>query len=88
MVRQGVHAHTLMAPRAPRSAGRVRRPAAFGFGPALAPLVAIGAALAGLLFLILLPICGVASIAQAVAAAGWDLAKRLVQRTPSSPPED
>lgn len=79
MTRQDVHPHVLLAPRAPRSAGHVRRGAAFGVGPLLAVPVAIAAALAGLVFLLLLPLCGIASVAQAAAAAGWAFAKRVAR---------
>ncbi len=80
MMRQGVHAHLLLAPRAPRSAGRVRRAVAVRLRPALAPIAALAAALAGLVFVILLPICGVASVLQGAASAAWDLARRLARR--------
>ncbi len=43
-----------------------------------APLVAIGAFLAGALYVILLPVCGIASIAQGLAAGGW----RFLRATP------
>lgn len=37
----------------------------------LAPLVALVAALSGALFVLLLPICGIASIAEGIARASW-----------------
>ena len=41
----------------------------------LAPFAAIGAALAGAIFLVLLPICGIASIAEALARICWNGAR-------------
>jgi hypothetical protein len=38
---------------------------------ALAPIVALAGALAGLVYLVLLPICGIASIAGAAAQGAW-----------------
>jgi hypothetical protein len=40
----------------------------------LAPLAALAAALAGAVFLVLLPICGIATIAEGVARSCWDSA--------------
>ena len=44
----------------------------------VAPIVAVGVLVAGALYVILLPICGLASIAQALAVGGW----RFVRSTP------
>jgi hypothetical protein len=82
MPRQGVHSRTtltgLPAPEG-RSAAPVRRSAARP-GAALArlllaPFAAVVAAAAGLLFAVLLPICGIATIAEAVAKASWRLVR-------------
>jgi hypothetical protein len=43
-----------------------------------APFVLVAAALAGILFLILLPVCGLASIAEGIASAAWRLSRDLV----------
>ena len=45
---------------------------------ALAPLAAIAAGIAGAVFLVLLPICGIATIAEGVARACWDSASTPV----------
>ncbi len=42
-----------------------------------APLVALGAAVAGLVYVFLLPVCGLASVVQGLASSGWSLAKDL-----------
>jgi hypothetical protein len=44
----------------------------------VAPVAAIGFLAAGALFVILLPVCGIASIAQGLAAGCW----RLLRPTP------
>lgn len=44
----------------------------------LAPLVALAAALSGALFVLLLPICGIASIAEGIARASWRQLRRVV----------
>jgi hypothetical protein len=50
--------------------------AALGF--LAAPLVALAAALAAAVFVVLLPICGIASLAEGFARAAWDAARALV----------
>lgn len=53
-------------------------------GALVAPLVAVVAALAGLLYAILLPVCGLASVAAGLATSGWQAAKDLAHgRRPS-----
>jgi hypothetical protein len=42
-----------------------------------APLVAVAAAVAGLCYVFLLPVCGLASVVQGLASSGWALAKDL-----------
>jgi len=72
-------AHT-SGPHAPAPAGGVRyvvAPRHTWSGALHALAAALGSALAGLLLLILLPLCGVAFLAQALAAAGRSLARRL-----------
>ncbi len=49
----------------------VARPLATAAWIALAPFAALGAALAGLVFVVLLPVCGIASIAEAIARSCW-----------------
>jgi len=44
----------------------------------LAPFAALGALAAGLLFLILLPICGIGSIAEGLTRAAWGFAHTAV----------
>ncbi len=70
--------HTSSAPRAPapRPAGdpaAMRRTATHSRSAlarlALAPFAALAGALAGMVFVVLLPICGIASIAEAIAKA-------------------
>jgi hypothetical protein len=46
---------------------------------ALAPFAAVLAAVAGLLYVLLLPICGIASIASAVALASWSTLRDAVR---------
>jgi hypothetical protein len=62
--------------------GRLRHPAARGFVATArlvaAPLVAIAAALAGVVFVVLLPICGIASLAEGFAKAAWDATRALL----------
>jgi hypothetical protein len=50
--------------------------AAMGF--LAAPIVALAAGLAGAVFVVLLPICGIASLAEGFAKAAWDAARGLV----------
>jgi hypothetical protein len=45
---------------------------------ALAPFAALAAAAAGLVYVILLPICGIASIAASVARASWAAAREAI----------
>jgi hypothetical protein len=62
--------------RAPRhDAALGRRAAAL----AAAPLVALAAAVAGLVYVFLLPVCGLASVVQGLASSGWALAKDLAR---------
>ncbi len=53
---------------------------------ALAPLVALGVALAGMLFVILMPICGIATIAEEVARHGWRFLRATAMRV--APPRE
>ena len=46
----------------------------------LAPFVAAAAALSGILFVVLLPVCGIASIAEGIARASWRWVRRAVAR--------
>ncbi len=58
-----------------RPAGEARRSTARRLPPAaravMLPLVALAAAATGLVFLVLLPICGIASIAEAMSRRAW-----------------
>lgn len=47
----------------------------------LAPLVLAVAAIAGVLFLILLPVCGIATIAEAVTKDGWAFVRGALTRS-------
>ena len=77
MVRQSVQARTTFAPCVPKSTKLVDEGrAAFGRAPEvlsflLVPFAAIAAAAAGLVFVLLLPVCGFASILGGFAAACW-----------------
>jgi hypothetical protein len=66
----------IAAPERPGPAGAPpRRPAARAWARAvriaIVPLAALAAAGAGLVFLVLLPICGIATLAEGVARACW-----------------
>lgn len=45
---------------------------------AVVPFAALAAVLGGLVFVVLLPICGIASIGEAVARASWELVRDAV----------
>ena len=47
----------------------------------LAPFAIVLAALAGLLYAVLLPICGISSIAEATARASWAIVRDAFRRT-------
>jgi hypothetical protein len=51
-----------------------------------APFVAAGVAVAGALFLILLPLCGIASIAEELAREGWRFLRAVGRGLASSGP--
>lgn len=53
---------------------------------AVVPFAAATAAVAGGLFVILLPICGIASLAEAAAKASWALVRRAFRHPGSSEP--
>ncbi len=87
MVRQFVSPRTTFAaPPAPEGGGALRmRRFVTARWPALArvllaPLVLAVAALAGVLFLILLPVCGIATIAEALAKGGWAFVRGALTR--------
>lgn len=93
MVRQVVQMRTTFAPTpapAPPAfgAGRreVRQAAAFPRSRAarllLAPLALVVGAVAGVVFAVLLPICGIASIAEAMTRASWGLVRAAFRREP------
>jgi hypothetical protein len=51
----------------------------------LAPLALLAAAAAGLLFAVLLPICGIATIAEGIAKASWRFVRETFARLPHPP---
>lgn len=66
------------------AAESARQPAVPGssIGPILlAPFALVLAALAGLLYALLLPICGIASIAEATARSSWTIVRDAFRRT-------
>jgi hypothetical protein len=86
MPRQDVHPRTPFAsppPRASDGAPAVRSHAARRWGRVgrllVAPFAAALAALAGLAWVLLLPVCGIASIANAVAQASWAAVREAVR---------
>jgi hypothetical protein len=89
MLRQGAHPRSsFVEPSSlPRSPERVRvrqavaEVAAFVARLVMLPLVAVGGALAGVMFVLLLPICGIASIAEGIALGAW----RQVRSFPHRP---
>jgi hypothetical protein len=92
MLRQDVQARTTFAGDAPSSAAApssMRRSAARLAAVALrlivAPFAAAAAALAGLAFAVLLPICGIATICEGIAKASWRLARDAFARRPHLP---
>lgn len=48
------------------------------------PFVAAAAALSGILFVVLLPVCGIASIAEGIARASWRWVRRAAARREGS----
>jgi hypothetical protein len=80
MPRQLVDPRSPFAPTSPDAAGGAPPPhsrAAQGWRRVarvlVAPFAAVLAAMAGLVYVLLLPICGIASIANAAALASWSL---------------
>lgn len=76
MPRQDVHPLAYLAtpsrdPVTPPDGWRPRVPARL----LLLPFAALAAAVAGIVFVVLLPICGIASIASAVAQSSWDVVR-------------
>jgi hypothetical protein len=78
MARQDVHPRSPFASRwagagrgSPAMRPRAARPWSATARILVAPLAAVLAAVAGLVYVLLLPICGIASIASAVAKACW-----------------
>ncbi len=52
----------------------------------VAPFALAAAALAGLLFAVLLPLCGIATISEGVAKAAWRFVREAFARVPHRPP--
>lgn len=59
----------------PQRPGRARRTAALA-RLLIAPLAVVAAALAGVIFVVLLPVCGIATIAEGLARASWRYVRR------------
>ena len=51
----------------------------------VAPFVALAAAVAGLLFAALLPICGIATISEGIAKAAWRFVRESLAQLPHLP---
>ncbi len=92
MPRPDADARTTFAGGSTSPAGRpapVRQSAARMVTAALrlivAPLALAAAAISGLLFAVLLPICGVATISEAIARAGWRFARDAFTHLPHPP---
>jgi hypothetical protein len=72
MMRHPVHDRASLAEGAGAPARQSSAPAgAIALRLIVAPLAAIAAAVAGLLFAVLLPICGIATISEGIAKASW-----------------
>jgi len=85
MIRHEAGGRAAFANGAPRGAGELRpkraRPrAALLAWRLLVPVLALAAALAGILYVLLLPVCGIATIAEGVARASWLRLRRAVAR--------
>lgn len=84
MARRDVQSRTPFASPPAPGASPVRHPVAGRPGGLarllLVPFAAAAAAIAGLVYLVLLPICGIASIAGAVAQASWGLLREAFGR--------
>ncbi len=92
MLRRHAHARTTFAEAAAPAGGRaasVRQSAARLVSVALrlmaAPFALAAAALAGVLFAVLLPICGIATISEGVARASWRFVREAFTRLPHPP---
>ena len=92
MLRLHAHARTSFAALEAVSAagaGPVRQSAA-RLGAALvrvlvAPFALLAAAAAGLLFAVLLPVCGIATIAEGIARAAWRFVRETFSHLPHPP---
>ncbi len=91
MLRQHAHARmTFAEARAPepRRPAPVRQSAARRSGAVLrlivAPLALAAAALAGILFAVLLPICGIATISEGIAKGAWRIVRDAFEHVPRS----
>lgn len=51
----------------------------------VAPLAGVAGAIAGLMFAVLLPICGIATICEGIAKASWRFARDAFQHVPHPP---
>jgi hypothetical protein len=93
MLRQDAHLRTTFAGARDPSAGSpgsVRQRAASavktGLRLIVAPFALAAAAAAGLLFALLLPICGIATISEGIAKASWRFVRAAFAQVPHSPP--
>lgn len=59
------------------------RPARIALRLIAAPIVCVAAALAGLVFAVLLPICGIATICEGIAKASWRFVRETFTHLPS-----
>jgi hypothetical protein len=93
MVRQDAHLRTTFAGAREPSASLVRSMRQStasiltrGLRLIVAPFALVAAAAGGLLFALLLPICGIATISEAIAKASWRFARAAFARVPGSAP--
>ena len=90
MVRHPVHTRTTFAAPPVVEIGGARgvRPFVAAWWPVvgrvlLAPFVLVLSAIAGVLFAILLPVCGIATIAEAMARGGWGFVRGALSHLPA-----
>jgi hypothetical protein len=89
VLRQDVSMNASLAPLEGRRATTHHTRPAVAVGPLrilALPFVLVSAVLTGALFVVLLPICGIASIAEAMTAASWRFMRRALARTPHAKP--
>ncbi len=89
MAQPNVEARTRFAPTGDGSPGDVPpvRPSAAGVTALVvrlivAPFALLAAALAGIVFAVLLPICGIATICEGIAGTAWAFVREALARRP------